>query len=299
MFKSHLTTANLIIALAVWTAISTTLVFIFVMRGGTPAERAVICMGAGLVLLWIVLAGSLMRIYRDRIKAVALAVPLGWKAKFILFATLLALIEEVITTTMTNMAPIFGVPVGAAYITASANYFDVVLGHSVIVFVPMFVAWAWLLSRWNFHPNAVFLLFGLTGTLAEAGTFGARNLAQVGFWTFVYGLMVYLPAYTLPQRSEIKTPKASHYLLAVFLPFLFAAPVAGVVGYLHPVKIHFPPLNSHTASVSVQAWGKNACCPLVCACNPRCLLVGATHASPFASILNSYVRSVIIHKRVE
>ena len=63
--------------------------------------------------------------------------PLGWPARFILSATGMALLEEAVTTTMTNLAPFFGVPIGQAYITASANYLDVVLGHSVIVLVPM------------------------------------------------------------------------------------------------------------------------------------------------------------------
>jgi hypothetical protein len=61
---------------------------------------------------------------------------------FVVMATLLALVEA-ITTGMTNLAP-------------------------------MFVAWAATLRRVDFRPNAVFLLFGLTGTLAEAG-FGSRS----------------------------------------------------------------------------------------------------------------------------
>ena len=112
----------------------------------------------------------------------------------------MALLEEAVTTTMTNLAPVLGVAIGQAYITASANYLDVVLGHSVIVFVPMFAAWAWLLSRYDFRPAEVFLLFGLTGTLAEAGTFGPQMLAMAGVWVWVYGLMVWLPAYALPRQ---------------------------------------------------------------------------------------------------
>ena len=153
---------------------------------------------------------------------------------------MLALVEEAITTTMTNLAPVFGVKVGQAYITASTNYLDVILGHSVIVFVPMFVAWAWLLSWYDFRPAKVMLLFGLTGTLAEAGTFGLGHLAEVGLWVFVYGLMVYLPAYSAPTECGAKQPCLRHYVLAVFLPFLFVVPVAIVVGYFHLVRIHFP-----------------------------------------------------------
>lgn len=71
-----------------------------------------------------------------------------WQVKFILLGIIaMTLLEEAITTFMTNLAPFFGVKVGEAYITACTNYLDVVLLHSVIVFVPWFIAWAWILKR--------------------------------------------------------------------------------------------------------------------------------------------------------
>ena len=106
----------------------------------------------------------------------------------------------------------------------------------------MFAAWAWLLSRYDFQPAEVFLLFGLTGTLAETGTFGAQNLGMAGFWVWVYGLMVWLPAYALPRRPAASRPRAWHYLLALILPIVCAIPVALIVMRLHPIPIHFPPI---------------------------------------------------------
>lgn len=54
------------------------------------------------------------------------------------------------TTKMTNMAPLFGVKMGEAHITASANYLDVALCHSVVVLVPTCIAWALLLRYYDF-----------------------------------------------------------------------------------------------------------------------------------------------------
>jgi len=207
-----------------------------------PREHAVAMMASGLFVLWCVLGGWLMWRYRHAFARRVGRWRMHWQVKFVLMCTLLALIEEAITTTMTNMAPVFGVRVGEAYITASTNYLDVVLGHSVVVFVPMFVAWAWLLSRWDFAPRQVLVLFGLTGTLAEAGSFGWHNLLGWGFWVLVYGLMVYLPAFALPPRANVAPPRLVHYPLAMLLPFVLAALVAVIVGLLHPVKIHFEPL---------------------------------------------------------
>jgi hypothetical protein len=233
---------TLIILLAIWLGLSTSAVLIVVLIGGGPNSRAVILMSAGLVLLWIVVGGTLMHASRDRARAFILRLHLDWRVKFVLMATALALVEEAVTTGMTNLAPLFGVPIGAAYITASANYLDVVCLHSVVMFVPMFVAWAFLLQRVEFRPSVVFLLFGLTGTLAEAGFGGTQAFAEIAMWIFVYGLMVYLPAYCIPAERGARPPRWWHYPLAVLLPFVFAIPVAGLVGALHPVQIHFPPI---------------------------------------------------------
>ena len=207
--------------------------------------RAVVGMGWGLILFWIVLGGTLMYRLREPIRTIVLGIRLDWRAKFILLATVLALVEEAITTTMTNLAPLFGVKVGEAYITASANYLDVVALHSVVIFVPMFVGWALILWRYAFSPFAVFLLFGLSGTLMETN-FGTRNPLEFGLWIFVYGLMLYLPAYCVPTDRKAPLPRWWHYPLAVVVPFLFIPLVplpllAGLVFPHHP-KLHFPPI---------------------------------------------------------
>jgi hypothetical protein len=204
-------------------------------------------MGWGLILLWIFLAGSLMYRFRDPIRTWATRFSLDWRLKFILGATGLALVEEAITTSMTNLAPLFGVKVGEAYITASANYLDVVALHSVVVFAPMFVGWAVILWRYAFSPFEVFLLFGLTGTLAEM-SFGPQHALEFGMWIFVYGLMVYLPACCVPAERGAKPPRWWHYPLAVVAPMLFIplVPLPFIASWLFPnhPKIHFPPLGS-------------------------------------------------------
>jgi hypothetical protein len=174
-----------------------------------------------------------------------LNIRLDWRLKFILFATFLALTEEAITTTMTNLAPLFGVKVGEAYITASTNYLDVVALHSVVMFVPLFVGWALILSRYAFSPFSVFLLFGLTGTAMETNL-GLKNPLEFGLWIFVYGLMVVLAAYCVPAEREVRPLRWWHYPLAVFVPFLFIplVPLPLLAGLLFPhhPKLHFPPI---------------------------------------------------------
>jgi hypothetical protein len=167
-----------------------------------------------------------MYVIRDRFVAWARRSPIGWRTRFVLLCIAFALLEEAITTTLTNLAPLFGGVTDAARITASKNYLEVVLLHSVVAFVPMFLCWAWLLSRHDFLPAEVLLLFGLNGTLAETLAFGPQNLLQVGMWVFVYGLMAYLPAATVPEDRGVRSPRWWHWLLAIFLPLVFVIPLA-------------------------------------------------------------------------
>lgn len=227
-----------LVCLAAGWATAQVVLFLTLTRG-SPRENAIAWMVTGLFLLWCVLGGGLMWRYREPLSRRFRGWRGRWQVKFVLLCSLLALIEEAITTTMTNLAPLFGVPTGEAYITASTNYLDVVLGHSVVVFVPMFVAWAWMLSRWRFQPKQVMVLFGGTGILAETFSFGGHQLLGWGLWLLVYGLMVYLPAYAVRHEVGDIPPRLRHYLMALLLPYLVAAPVAVVVGWLHPVRIHF------------------------------------------------------------
>lgn len=233
-----------ILLLGIWLILTTTLVYFATAEN--QVFRAVISMGLGLIALWVLVGGTLMYVFRERVKALVLKIPLHWQVKFVLFATLLAMTEEAITTLMTNLAPSFGVQVGEAYITASANYLDVILHHSVIVFVPWFIAWAWLLKRYDFSPFWVFLLTGLNGLFAESLTFGWEHLSEFALWIFVYGLMVYLPAYTIPAGRGAQRPRLWHGVLAFFLPLVVGIPWAALVNLAFPnhPDIHFPPIQT-------------------------------------------------------
>jgi hypothetical protein len=204
-------------------------------------------MGFGLILVWVAGCGSLMWCFRDWFGDRVSKIPLDWRLKFVLFCTLLALVEEAITTLMTNLAPLFGVRVGEAYITASTNYLDVIALHGVSLFVSFFVAWAVLLWKYQFSPFAVFVLFGVTGTLVEMLFGGWPHVFEFAMWSMVYGQMVWLPACCIPPRRAASMPRWWNYVLAVFVPFLFviAFPLLGVISQFFPnhPRIHFPARN--------------------------------------------------------
>lgn len=220
--------------------------FITVVTWHQPHRRAVIGMAWGLILFWIVACGFVMWWWKELWCQLAAKAPLPWPANFVIGCILLAMLEEAVTTSMTNCAPLFGVKPGEAYITASSNYFDVILRHSVVVFVPMFIGWAVLLKYWRFSPFEVFLLWGITGTFLEFAYSGYQGVPNFPFWILVYGPMVWLPAHFPASTRAAKPPKWWCYPVAVILPPLFL-PLDLVLapwlwlGGKHP-DIHFPPI---------------------------------------------------------
>jgi hypothetical protein len=212
--------------LGVWAAVAYLAVAaVWLPNKSNPDQRAVILMGGGLLVIWVLIGGVLMRLGRDRLTGWLRRVPIGWRTRFVLLCIVLALLEEAVTTGLTNAAPLFGGVSPAARITASANYLEVVLLHSVIVFIPAFVGWAVVLSFVRFAPCEVMLLFGLTGWLAELVTFGPQNVGMIGMWVFVYGLMVYLPACTVPPDRPTRRARLWHWPLAVVVSAFIGLPL--------------------------------------------------------------------------
>ena len=199
-------------------------------------EGAILLMAASLALVWNVIGGAVMYLARTPTRELVRGSRLSRGATFVLFATLLALLEEVVTTTLTNLAPVFGNAEG--FITASRNYLEVVVWHSVIVIAPMFAVWAWLLAKLRFSPGSVLLLFGVNGVLAEL-LIGGPALIMAPFWIFVYGLMIYLPAYSFPTDAETPAPRWYHYPAAVGACLLASAAVALLVNLFSPHLPHF------------------------------------------------------------
>ncbi len=204
-------------------------------RHGT-FEGAIMLMAAALGLVWNVIGGGAMYLARDRVRGFAGKSPFGKGATFVMFSVGLALLEEGVTTTLTNLAPVFGN--SRAFITASRNYLEVVVWHSVIVIAPMFFVWARLLARYRFSPSAVFLLFGLNGVLAEL-LLGGPALVMAPIWIFIYGLMIFLPAYSFPSGTEARAPRWYHYPGAIGACLAASVLVALAVNLLSPHLPHF------------------------------------------------------------
>jgi hypothetical protein len=177
---------------------------------GDPVGRARILMGLALFVAWVIVGGYLQRKLLARKHAwfaTAQAHPI---LSFVLFSTLMSCVEEALATLMTNLAPLFGVSNGSAYITASTNYFHVIFLHSVIAFVPMFFVLGWVLKRYRVSPFQAFVIFGCVGILAEWTLAGPAVLVNAPFWVLVYGLMVYLPSHQFLHMERKR-----------FLPILF------------------------------------------------------------------------------
>ncbi|MCS6776830.1 MAG: hypothetical protein RMJ43_15105 [Chloroherpetonaceae bacterium] len=232
----------IVIVLLIWMLTVTMLITVAVWQ--RPVLRAILLMSWGLILLWILLGGSLMFHFRNAFCARMQRLPVPPGIGFVVLATLLACAEEAVTTLMTNLAPLFGVAIGQAYITASTNYLDVIALHSVVAFIPQFAVWAGLLTRYHFRPFAVFLLYGLTGLCNEILFGGPQQALNFALWIFVYGLMVYIPAYCFTTPYPRREVPRWLYPAAIFLPIPSSALSFFLLRWLAPnhPSIHFPPI---------------------------------------------------------
>ncbi|MBE3098147.1 MAG: hypothetical protein IMZ44_13605 [Planctomycetes bacterium] len=95
--------------------------------------------------------------------------------------------------------------------------------------MPSYILWAVMLSFFDFAPVEVMLLYGLTGWLAEWMTFGPQNVLMVGMWTFVYGLMVWLPACTVPKDRKVRPVRWWYWPPAVLVSLFAGIPFVPVV----------------------------------------------------------------------
>ena len=157
---------SLVILITTWGVLSTTAVTVFILSKDPDSDHsAMIKITIGLILVWCVLGGLVMYRLRDSFVAWASSIPIGVRTWCILLCIAFAVLEEAVTTGLTKMAPLLGGVTDAALITASENYLEVVLKRSVIASVPMFLDC--LLSRHDFRPVEVTLLYGLNRTLAD------------------------------------------------------------------------------------------------------------------------------------
>ena len=202
-----------------------------------------ILMAATLFFVWVIVGGYVQTRFQKSIWGEITALRKSSILSFTLAASILALAEEAVAVTITNLAPLYGVSLGEAYITASSNYFTVVFFHSVIVFVPMFVTLGWLLKRYDISPFKTFLLFGLVGVFAEIMFAGPQAILNAPFWILVYGLMVYLPAHFFMQCERRKLSPFLYPLLIPLIAFSAIA-TAWIPTVLDVPKTHFAPIET-------------------------------------------------------
>lgn len=204
----------------------------------TPKDRTIIAMGLSLLIVWVLIGGLLQRFALQRFLPLLVAPSKSPILRFGIFATILACLEEAIAVTITNLAPLYGVSIGEAYITASSNYFTVIFFHSVIAFIPMFFVLGYFLKKYAISPFATLLFFGCIGVFAEISFAGPMTALNSPFWILVYGLMVFLPAHGFTALERKKLP---FYLYPLLIPvILFAAiATAWIPAVLDIPRIHF------------------------------------------------------------
>jgi hypothetical protein len=236
-------------ALAVWIIgpLVVVLSISFISPSIAAANKAQIWMMTSALFAWCIFSALVLGLCQ-RFRLFTRPAPNNSLARWALFvglATLLALCEEVCTQFMTEHATLFGVPLGQAYITPSLDYWDTVIHHSVIVFVPMFASCAVLTEKWKFSPREIFFLIGITGLTAEV-TMNPASLFM-GFWLLIYGFMVLAPALWLYRGMTIAKREWWHYVVTIAI-MLAAGAIASLA--LHATFPQHP--DNHFVQTTVK-----------------------------------------------
>ncbi len=206
-----------------------------------PVGVAVITMALTLILTWVFIGGILQLQFLQKYHRQLTTPTTSPVLYFTLFATALACLEEIITVSITNLAPLYGVKVGEAYITASTNYFDVIFLHSVIVFVPMIITLGLILKRYEISPFKALLMWGTVGVIGEASFGGTQAFLTAPSWIFIYGLMVYVPSYIFINTTR-KKPSIFLYPFFIVIILVSAISVVWIPQVLNHPSIHFQPI---------------------------------------------------------
>jgi len=106
--KPYRITRWLLIAIGVYSVLLVSFLNLVILNSDNVKDRAIFLLAAGMILLWIIVGGSLTPMLRRRLVPELAAIPIDWRVRFVIFCTAMALIEEVITTTMTNCASLLG-----------------------------------------------------------------------------------------------------------------------------------------------------------------------------------------------
>jgi hypothetical protein len=224
-----------IIKIIFWIGIILNTAIFIITRFGSQPAYAVAGMAYAIYIVWCILLGGLMYLLKDVVKAVGGFFKLPWQLKFFLGFVSLALLEEAFTVSMTNLAPLFGAKLGEAFITASADYLDVVLYHSVILFIPIIAAFTWILRKYRFSPNQLFLFFGLIGTGMETLYGGFTSALEFSFWIPVYGLMIWLPAYAFaPEEGKVRWYQYFITFVVIIVFWLLFFVIIALLGLIFP-----------------------------------------------------------------
>ena len=199
-----------------------------------PDPRAAVVMQWGSFISWVVIISSFFAspiiLFVSRLFK---RFHFGGKTLFVIGATALALTEEALAIFWNNNISALFSTTDKTILTITTNYFDLIAKHSVIVFIPMFIVWAYLLKNRHYSAEEAFLYFGLTGILAEFWFMPSTLIFMAGgFWILVYGAMVYAPAKLLVGKKEKFHFSFLRAGVAIFLSFLAAVPVALLVSIL-------------------------------------------------------------------
>ncbi len=98
--RNDCVTGWLLIAIGIYTVLLVGFLNVIVLSSGKVVDQAIFLMADGMILLWIVLGGSLTPLLRRRLVPRLVAIPVGWRLRFVVLARLASAPQRSHTLTM-------------------------------------------------------------------------------------------------------------------------------------------------------------------------------------------------------
>lgn len=183
-------------------------------------------------IVWIGLCGGATWLARDRLRDLAGKLPVKGITRFLLVATLFALLEEAIAVCT------------GIYSDHPQNLLLPRVLLSMSSYVGMFLGLWWALSKYEFKTWEAFLVFGTSGYVIEtiySPSSLVYNTLIFPFWLFIYGLMVLLAVLATADELSAKSRRESgwKYVWGIVAPTsagLASAMIVAIILHVFGVK---------------------------------------------------------------
>lgn len=180
-------------------------------------------------LLWVLLVGKLLWMYRLPVETYLVSLKYGDFKKFLLLGLFMVLCEEIIAGTSINL----GIADSLGDILLGIRQF---IAFNILALPGFIIAWYILLKHYIYTRPEVFILSGLFGILSEKLFRHTEHPIMIALLIlptmFTYAIIIAPSVMSFRGLGAKPKSKFIRYVLGIFFPFVVSIPFVLLVMYL-------------------------------------------------------------------